>query len=800
MSSTSATGAARASPRVRLLRSVLLGALAALLALAAGRTTLFRSFELRTVDQRFLLRGTRQAQTPLALVFIGDDSIEAYGHWPWSWTWHAMLIDALKRAGARLVLFDVLFAEAPSTAEAGLLEGATRQAGNVRFISYFASLRPGDGIPPGLLHGDALTEPVAAVRDAAAGVGHANALPDLDGTTRRIPLVVRREGALYPSAAIGAAADLLGVRWNTVRVTPRGDIELHPPGGAPLLIPVDGDGRTQVNFLGGLEAFPVQLSYRQVLEADQHPESAPIDLSLLKDRTVLVGVTFTGNTDLRSTPFSSNYPMFLVQATLIDNILRRDFIRQPPAWLPFLGCLLLGGGLGAATFALRPLASFLLTVLLGTGYAAAAVTAFDRLGWQLDLVVPLTTVIGAFGLETMAQYVVTRGEKLRALERLKHLGHLVGSAAEAIFSIDRGGRIVSWNAGAERIYGFPETEALGRSWDFLVPPEARERFDGALSRLAGGEDPQNLETSLFGRAGQVVPVEITFSAIRDSRGQVTGTSAISQDLTEKQKMLEALIRSERLAEIGRMGSGIVHEMKNPLTAIMMMSDFIVELPEIPEKGRRYADIIQKESQRILRLSQNILSFARPQPPEMKATDLNRVLSDTLLLTEYEMKKVKAKVREELDACAPPVWGDGEKLKQVFLNLVVNAAHAMPEGSRVEVGSCGPGRILPRHEGEENWPRHSVGEEPSGPIVTAWIRDHGSGIPAEILPRIFDQFFSTKEEGKGTGLGLYISRNIVLEHRGRITVASQPGDGTLFTIELPAATGATTDSPSVGTAT
>jgi len=721
-------GAPRTRRRLRLAHAVLLGVLAALLALAASRTMLFRAFELQTVDQRFLLRGPRQAQTPLALVFIGDYSIEAFGHWPWSWTYHALLVDALKRAGARLVLFDVLFAEAPSPDETGLLEGATRQAGNVWYISTFNSLRPGPGASPVPLQGVDLTEPLTALRDAAAGVGSANALPDLDGTTRRMPLIVRRGEELYPSAVLGAAADLLGVPRSGVRFAPPGGIELRPPAGAPVLIPMDDEGLTTVNFLGGLEAFPVQFSYRQVLEADEHPESASIDLSLLKGRTVVVGVTFTGNTDLRSTPFSSNYPMFLIQATLLDNILRGEFLRRPPAWVTFLTCLLLGGCLGAASFALRPLTSALLALLAGAGYAGGAAATFARGEWQLETVAPLTTVAVAFGLVTVAQYAATRAEKQRALERMKHLGHLVASAAEAIFSVDTAGRFASWNAAAARIYGYGEQEVLGREWSLLVPPEAREKVDRALARLAAGEDPQNLEVPLRGRDDAPVPVEIAFSAIRDARDRVVGTSAISQDITEKKRMLEALVQAEKLAEIGRMGSGIVHEMKNPLTAITMMSDFLTEMPGIPEKGRKYAEIIQEESQRILRLSQDILAFARPKPPEMKATDLNVVIADTLLLTEYEMKKAKVVVEQSPDAGAPL----------------------------------------------------------AGPLVTAWVRDHGTGIPPEIIARIFEPFFSTKDEGKGTGLGLYISRNIVLEHGGRIAVASKPGEGTVFTLELPAA--------------
>jgi PAS domain S-box-containing protein len=778
-----------ANPAARraLLRAAALGLLAASLSVLAGRTDLFRAFELRTVDLRFRLRGPREVKTPIAVVFIGDDSVASYGRWPWRWDYHALLIDALRRAGARLILFDVLFAEAPSKLDEQLLAGAARQAGNVHFISSFGKLAAAPAAATDrLLEGSGLIEPLPALR-AAGRVGHANAIRDPDGGTRRVPAAVRRAGALYPGAALGVALEALGGRWDTVRVLPGGDIEAPLPDGRSIRVPVDREGLTAVSFAGGLTAFPVRLSYRQVLEADAHPGAAAVDLAALKDRIVIVGVTFAGNADLQPTPFSTAYPMFLIQATMIDNILRGEFARRPPAWVALALCLVLGAAVGACTFSLRPIASVALTALAGGGYAALAVLAFSRGGWLVPLVAPLGSVLGAYVLVTTVQKVEARAERQRALERLKYLGHLVESAAEAIFSFDRDGRIASWNGGAAALYGWSAEEARGRPWTFLLTPAAAAPVEAALAALAAGGDSRSFEVELARKDGGAVPVLIAFSTIRDFAGAVVGTSAISQDLTEKRRMLEALIQSEKLAEIGRMGSGIVHEIKNPLTSIMMMSDIIVATAGLPEKTVRYAEIIQKESQRILRLSQNILSFARPQKPEMRATDVAGVLEDTLGLVEYELRKGKVKAEFSPDPAAPPAWGDGEKLKQVFLNLIVNAAHAMPEGGGLEIATLGPGAAAGGLAGDPAaWPRVAVGDPPAGPFVTVRIADRGTGIPEPILAKVFEPFFSTKGEGKGTGLGLYISRNIVLEHKGSIEVASAVGRGTVFDVKLPVA--------------
>ena len=771
-----------------LLRSALLGLLVAALTMLVSGTELFRAFELRTVDLRFRLRGSRPLKTPIAVVFIGDDSIAAYGRWPWSWDYHALLIDALRRAGARLVVFDVLFAEAPSRLDEQLLAGAARQAGNVHFISSLAwsgSSRPGpDGLLPG---GDAIIEPLPALRAAAAGIGHANAIRDADGATRRIPVVVRRGGALYPAVSMGAAARLLGVPWESVRLLPGGSLELRPPGRPPVLVPVDEDGLTPVDFAGGLEAFPVRFSYRQVLEADAHPGAGAIDLSVLKDRVVIVGVTFAGNADLQPTPFSTSYPMFLIQATMIDNILRGEFPRRPPEWGALAVCLLLGAVVGALTYSFRPAASLAFTALAGCGYAAGAAIAFTLGGWLLPLVAPLTAILAAYVFVTTVQYIEVRAEKIRVFERLKYLGHLVESAAEAIFSFDPNGIIDSWNGGAMRLFGWTKEEALGRRWSFLLTEGARDPVEAAIAVLSAGGEPKNFEVVLAAKDGRAIPVEIAFSVIRDSAGTIVGTSAISLDLTEKKHMIDVLIQSEKLAEIGRMGSGIVHEIKNPLTSIMMMSDIILATKNLPEKTLKYADIIQKESQRILRLSQNILTFARPQQPEMRQTDVNQVLEDTLGLVEYELKKGKVRAERHFDPAAPPVRGDGEKLKQVFLNLIVNATHAMSEGGALEVRTFGPVTEVPLlPAGDAGWARAGVGEPPAGPCLVVRIADNGSGIQPGILAKIFEPFFSTKGEGKGTGLGLYISRNIILAHGGYLEVASAVGSGTVFTISIPLA--------------
>lgn len=765
--------------------SVLLGLAVALVMMVVAQLDLFREFELRTVDARFRMRGGRPTSPSLAIVFVGDDSIEDLGRWPWSWDHHALLVDILRRAGARLVLFDIFFTESPGREEARFLGTMAEDAGNVYFCSFFNGFQtPGGGGEFPLVRGYGLTNPVPELLHAAAGTGHCNALPDSDGSTRRVPLFILHEGKPVPSLMLQVASHLLGSRAGLVDFSEKGVLTLTARDGHVISIPVDAEGQTAVNYAGGLDAFP-SYSYSQVLQADRYPDKAALDLEVLRDKVVLVGVTFTGNTDLRPTPFSSTYPMIGIQATVLDNILKGEFIRRPPLALTLLLWCLLGALVGGMTFSFRPLVSLSLAILAGLLYLSGAVLGFTARGWQLELVGPLATVLLAYLLVTTLQYVETRKQKMRYLERMKYLGHLVESAGEAIISFDPAGRVMSWNHGAREIYGFSEREALGREWAFLAVPEEQENLEALLQKTLAGKNVESRELHFMKSDGTAIPVSASFSQILDSRGSLVGISLISQDLTEKKRMIEMLVQSEKLAEIGRMGSGIVHEIKNPLTSIMMMSGILTSDGNLPEKARKYADIIEKESQRILRLSRNILSFARPQKVKIESIDLNAILEETLELVEYELKKAKVQVRREYDGSIPYVLGDREKLKQVFLNITTNACHAMEGGGELIVRTAHPGKALyPEAGGEGGWRISEVGEARTETLVVAQIEDRGPGIPAEVLEKIFEPFFSTKDEGKGTGLGLYISRNIILDHQGKIEARSRVGSGTIFSVFLP----------------
>ncbi len=350
-----------------LIRSLAIGLAISLAVLFLSRTHLLRTFELRTLDGRFLLRGERPALSPVSVVFIGDDSIDALGRWPWSWDYHALLIDILTRAGAKAILFDILFTESPGADADALLALAAKSSGRAYFCSFFEPDPNAREEPSGtrLTRAKGLHLPLESIRAAAAGVGHCVAWPDIDGSTRRYPLAVRHGSSIHPSLPLLAAAASLGIPPDRFDLS-RPDSIVLPVPGKPVVIPVDAEGLTQIDFTGGIETFP-SYSFTQVLQADQFPDRAPFDLSVFRDRIVLVGATFTGNTDMRPTPFSSAFPMMLIQATAMEDILSGRFLHHPPTSLFVAVWLLSGTLLGGLVFIFRPLISAAVGLAAGCG-------------------------------------------------------------------------------------------------------------------------------------------------------------------------------------------------------------------------------------------------------------------------------------------------------------------------------------------------------------------------------------------------------------------------------------------------
>ena len=272
------------------------------------------------------------------------------------------------------------------------------------------------------------------------------------------------------------------------------------------------------------------------------------------------------------------------------------------------------------------------------------------------------------------------------------------------------------------------------------------------------------------RDGSWRTLRATASPLFDAEGHANSVIISVRDITVEKKLEQQILQSDRLAAMGQMISGFAHELNNPLTSIMGMAELLQD-SEVPETARKQLTTLQQQTRRAADIVQNLMYFSKPPAPGKGPVLLNDVVQRTLHLHAYSLRRNNITVDFLSDATLPAVNADPHQLMQVFLNLILNAEQAMRE-----VREGGTLRIRL--------------EKGSG-TVSAIFQDDGPGIPKEILPSIFDPFYTTKRPGRGTGLGLSICKAILREHSGSIEATSGPGGGAVFTVTLPVADAAST---------
>ncbi|MBV8719695.1 MAG: hypothetical protein JOZ65_31870, partial [Chloroflexi bacterium] len=267
-------------------------------------------------------------------------------------------------------------------------------------------------------------------------------------------------------------------------------------------------------------------------------------------------------------------------------------------------------------------------------------------------------------------------------------------------------------------------------------------------------------------------MSVTSTEVRDDVGAVVATVSVMQDVSrlrelERRRMEQILFDSEKLAATGRLAASIAHEINNPLEAIKNALYLLTNKTHSDDPNAKFLQIATKETDRVSRILRQMLGFYRP--PKMEPTDINRLIEESEGLIEKHLRQNRIKLENDLDARLPAVIASADQIKQVLLNLMMNAQQAMPSGGTISVST-----------------RVSHGADPEflmSDSVHIQIRDTGNGIAEEHLPHIFEPFFSTKDE-KGTGLGLWVSQGIVQAHGGSIKLRSRQGRGTTFSVALP----------------
>ena len=338
-------------------------------------------------------------------------------------------------------------------------------------------------------------------------------------------------------------------------------------------------------------------------------------------------------------------------------------------------------------------------------------------------------------------------------------------------------QIVRMNREASRLFqssDSPERHG-GRSAQVALSNDTK--FTSFLAQLR--LDPAQIKSGELMLAdpdtGSELPMWVTCTEIHDELGSVTGMVAIMNDLSElkeleRRRIEQALFESEKLAAQGRMAAGIAHEINNPLEALKNALYLVANNVPEDDANYRFLQIAVKETQRVSRILQHMLGFYKPTAA-MAYADVNALIEEAEALVANNLKQRGVRVENELAPDAPPVMCAADQIKQVILNLLINASHetAMPDGGTIYVST--------------HVSRDADSEFLRSGAVHIQVRDTGIGISEEHVSHIFEPFFSTKQE-KGTGLGLWVCNGIVRSHGGDIKVRSRPGRGTTFTITLP----------------
>jgi two-component system NtrC family sensor kinase len=411
----------------------------------------------------------------------------------------------------------------------------------------------------------------------------------------------------------------------------------------------------------------------------------------------------------------------------------------------------------AAGFAVPLVASGELYGVLDVGYALGQ----DQSTADEPLVLPMANQL-ALALRNQRLWRDAQG--LRDFQT-----RLIEHANALIIGVDRSWRVTVCNRALLELTGFRRDEVVGQDLRDLLPDDQRAKLTPVFAAMRG-HTQDAVEAMIISRHRGRVRTVWALAAIGQERvlgEQPTAEAvvAIGQDQTRLRELQDQIIQAERLSTLGQLAAGVVHELNNPLTSISVYAEFLLRKAE--RGGSEAGDVeklarIGQSAQRILRFARELVQYAKPVGDEIDVVDLNAVVRQSLSFCEHLFDRGGIQIATDLEPTLPPVPAIPGQLEQVLINLLTNAAHAVEGGGTVSVRTrTGPGET-----------------------VQVMVDDSGPGVSQEDQARIFEPFYTTKVDGKGTGLGLPIVKNIVEQHRGSIGVAKAPEGGARFLVTLP----------------
>jgi len=366
--------------------------------------------------------------------------------------------------------------------------------------------------------------------------------------------------------------------------------------------------------------------------------------------------------------------------------------------------------------------------------------------------------------------------KLREERNKAHL--YLNIAGVIIIAINKQGEISLINKKGCDVLGYQEKEIIGKNWyDLCVPEDVREERKELFKKVMAGEqeEAEDYENIILTKSGEERIIAWHNTTLIDEKGQIFGTLSSGEDITKRKQAEEELIQSEKLVSLGQLAASVVHEVNNPLAGIMVYVKLLQkkcrENKIQEESTEQQLQKMEKELDRTTRIIRNLLTFARQSEPSMRPIDINKVIDAALLLVENQINLENIGLEKHLNPDLPQVLADFDKIQQVLINIILNAIQAMPDGGCLTITTA-----LARDISVEGAKKDTVRID---------ITDTGIGIPKENLKKLFTPFFTTKEKGKGVGLGLSVVHGIIGKHKGKIEVESELNAGTTFSIYLEA---------------
>jgi CHASE2 domain-containing sensor protein/nitrogen-specific signal transduction histidine kinase len=771
---------------------------------------LHRPFLLAELDRQaydILLQSAHGFQTSgrVVIVSLDERSLARFGRWPWPRSRLAQLVEKIGALGAASVGIDMIFAEpdetAPSLAQqptktlatepwggpgaltpndaalAAVLGrgvfvlgyqmrfGAEREEGRscvLHPIPAVSLQEPGARAQPGLFESSATLCSLPGLGKSASGSGFSNVTIDADGIVRRMPLIIAREGLIYPSLGLATLIPALGLRNFVLRTTGSGTLSLALE---DIIVPLDSKGGVLLHFRGHKQTFPY-ISAADVLE-DRVAERE------FRDRIVFVGTSAPGLGDSVATPLDTTFPAVEVHATVADSILRRDFIRRSPAAPTIELALVMAAGPVAALIA--PVAGIawgnVVLIAAAGGLWIAAGWLMGSTGLFISPVFPGVALTFSFIAVTLASFFVERARARETretmLEELRKSEANLRAAQERAklgsWELDVPTQTRSWSAEMFRLFKCDPARGVPTFEEFLemVHPDDRHPIKEGLTRAVQTGEPFTQEFRSNASRGPVQYFNGIVEATMNADGRVVQLGGTIQDITALIDAKRALDSAEREAALGRMAASIAHEINNPLFAIKTrlytLKRTVTDRPETTEK----LDLVMGQLDRIGRATRSMLGFFKQRAAHSTSVAYSDVIRAATDLFEASFSAKGVRLVVSLPQSLPAVTVSVDELQEVLINLLENERDALKNDNDVYVSA------------QTN--DHQI-------IIS--IEDNGPGLGADPEP-LFAPFYTTKSTG--TGLGLTIARRICESYGGKLTAANRKEGGARFEIVLPLST-------------